>query len=222
MKYKIDYFGYVYQWTNKINNMKYIGSHYGNVLDSYTGSGKQFKPAYEKNPENFYMEVLEYLTVDCKKTLLKLEQKYLDSVNSIRENKEYYNLNNFSLGGSSHITQEHVNKRSATLREKHKKYGLSESERNSYKQKIQSRLNRIANTGFTEAEENQHNSYGYEVKITTPNGEVKIYPSCAKASKDLDIDVQYARKVCLTKDNFKGYKVETLEMPKIDCRGLND
>ena len=47
MKYKKDYYGYVYEWTNIKNDMKYIGSHYGAVDDYYTGSGKDFMVAYK-------------------------------------------------------------------------------------------------------------------------------------------------------------------------------
>jgi hypothetical protein len=47
MEYKKDYFGYVYEWTNITNGMKYIGSHYGSVEDYYAGSGKDFMKEYK-------------------------------------------------------------------------------------------------------------------------------------------------------------------------------
>lgn len=220
MQYRKDYYGYIYQWTNQKTNQKYIGSHYGCVNDCYKGSGILFKPAYDANPDLFTMEVIEYISVDCKKHLIEREQYYLDQVNDIRNNPEYYNRSNYSLGGSSHITQEHIKKRSETLKEKHRKNGLSKAEKDSYQTKIKTRLKRIKETGFTKAETIQHESYGYTVEVTTPEGKTLIYPSCSKASKALGIDVQYARKVCKTKDNFKGYKVKTIAEPKIDCRGL--
>ncbi len=218
MKYKIDYYGYVYEWTNIKTGKKYIGSHYGNVDDCYIGSGKAFKKAYVKNPDNFKMIVLEYLTINDKKLLLEIEQRWLDNIPNIRENKNYYNLNNYSTGGSSHITERHINKRAKTLKEKHLKYGLSDAEKNSYKKKIESRLKRISETGFTEKEKEQHAKYGYQVKITFPSGEKKIFDSCGKASRELGIDVQYGLKVCQKKLDFKGYKIVKLRDPIVDCR----
>ena len=218
MEYKKDYFGYVYEWTNQINGKKYIGSHYGSVNDSYKGSGKLFKPAYSKNPDAFTMTVLEYVTVDNKKAVLAAEQKWLSSVDDIRNNQMYYNLNNNALGGSSHITAEHIIKRSKTLKEKHLINGLSESEKSSYKTKIKSRLDRIAKVGFTDQERNQHASYGFLIEVTFPSGQKKIYPSCAAASKELGINVRYGLSVCAKKLAFKGYRIVKLRDPIIDCR----
>jgi hypothetical protein len=45
--------GFVYLWTNTENGMKYIGSHKGDVNDSYIGSGVYFRRAYNKNPKKF-------------------------------------------------------------------------------------------------------------------------------------------------------------------------
>lgn len=218
MKHKIDYFGYVYQWTNILTGQKYIGSHYGSVEDCYIGSGIKFKPEYKKNPENFLLTVLEYIVVDDKKTVLNVEQQWLDRIPDIRNNPDYYNLNNYSLGGSSHITDEHIKKRSETLRQKHKLHGLSEAEKKSYEKKIKTRLERINNSGFTEKEKEQHAKYGYQVEITFPNGKSKIYNSCGEATRELGIDVQYGLKVCAKKVDFKGYKIVKLKDPIIDCR----
>jgi len=218
MVYKKDYFGYIYEWTNNVNGKKYIGSHYGSVDDSYIGSGKYFKPAYKKNPQNFSMNVLEYLLVNDKKMLLDLEQRWLDSVDNIKENRNYYNLNNFSIGGSSHITKKHIEKRSKTLKEKHTQFGLSEAEKSSYKDKIQARLDRIKEKGFSEKEKEQHSKYSYQIQITFPTGEVKIYNSCGEATRELKIDARYGLVVCAKKDNFKGYKIIKLRDPIIDCR----
>lgn len=219
MVYKKDYHGYVYEWTNVKNGKKYIGSHYGSVNDSYVGSGKHFKPAYNKNPENFVMRVLEYLSINDKKQLLVLEQKWLDSVDNIRKNKNYYNCNNYSIGGSSHITRKHIEKRSATLKEKHKEYGLSEKEKNSYKTKIETRLARIKTEGFTKKEIEQHSKYGFQVQVIHPCGKKEVFESCGSASRAIGIDVQYGLRVCSTKGiDFKGYKIVKLRDPIIDCR----
>jgi hypothetical protein len=42
----------------------------------------------------------------------------------------------------------------------------------------------------------------------------------SKASKDLEIDCQYARLVTLQNRTYKGYQVFVLQEPKIDCRGF--
>lgn len=218
MIYKKDYFGYVYQWTNVTNNKKYIGSHYGSVNDYYIGSGKDFMVEYKKSPENFKMIVLEYVTVDDKKRVLAIEKKWLDSVENIKDNPEYYNLNNDAAGGFGYINDSHIKQRAKTLKEKHSKYGLSKAEQNSYKQKIKTRLDRIASSGFTEKEKEQHSKYGYKIEITFPTGEIKIYHSCGAASRELGIDVQYGLAVCTKKVDFKGYKIIKLKDPIVDCR----
>lgn len=218
MIYKVDYHGYIYEWTNSSNGKKYIGSHYGAVEDKYIGSGKAFKPAYNKNPHFFTITILEYVLENDKKLVLQKEQAWLDTVLNIRENKSYYNLNNFSMGGASHLTQEHVIKRSKTLKEKHVTHGLSEAELGSYKTKIQTRLDRIATTGFTEKEKEQHKKYGFQIQITLPTGEIKIYDSCSAATRELGIDVAYGLRVCITRNNFKGCIIVKLKDPITDCR----
>jgi hypothetical protein len=218
MLYKKDYYGYVYEWTNLNNGIKYIGSHYGAVEDYYKGSGKNFMEAYNKSPNDFIMRVLEYVAVDNKKLVLEIEKKWLDSIPNIKDNPGYYNLNNDAVGGFGYITKEHISKRANTLKQKHKKHGLSESEKESYKQKIQTRLDRIATTGFTEKEKEQYAKYGYQVQVTLPNGEIRIYSSCGQATKDLGIDVQYGLSVCTKKIDFRGYKIVKLQDPTIDCR----
>jgi hypothetical protein len=40
-----EYAGFIYEWTNKINNMKYIGAHTGREDDGYIGGGKRFRIA---------------------------------------------------------------------------------------------------------------------------------------------------------------------------------
>jgi len=218
MKYRQDYFGYIYEWTNIKNGMRYIGSHYGSVEDYYIGSGKNFKVAYKKSPGDFFMTVLEYIIKDDKELVLLVEKKWLDSVPNIKDDSCYYNLNNDAAGGFGYITEHHVMKRAETLRKKHAKHGLSKAEKKSYKQKIQTRLNRITTSGFTEKEKAQHAKYGYQIQITLPTGEVKIYQSCGSASRELKIDVQYGLKVCTTKLDFKGHKIVKLRDPIVDCR----
>lgn len=218
MVYKQDYYGYVYEWTNTSTGTKYIGSHYGSVDDYYIGSGKLFKIAYKNNPEAFVMKVLEYVTVNDKKTLLNIEKKWLSSVPNIKDHPDYYNLNNNAVGGFGYIDHTHILKRADTLKQKHKTRGLSKAEKKSYQRKIQTRLNRILLKGFTEKEKAQHSKYGYLVEVTDPVGKITIYNSCGQASKVTKIDIQYGLKVCKTKSSFKGYKIKKLRDPIIDCR----
>lgn len=218
MKYKQDYHGYVYEWTNTKNGMKYIGSHYGAVEDYYTGSGRDFMIAYKHAPNNFAMAVLEYISKDNKELVLLTEKKWLDTVPNIKNNPLYYNLNNDAVGGFGYITKEHIVKRANTLKEKHAAYGLSEAELRSYQKKIQTRLDRIAVAGFSVREKEQHSKYGYQVRVTLPSGEIKEYSSCGQASKELGIDVQYGLSVCAKKVDFKGHKIVKLRDPIVDCR----
>jgi asparagine N-glycosylation enzyme membrane subunit Stt3 len=219
MEYKKDYYGYVYEWTNTTNGMKYIGSHYGAVNDRYAGSGKEFMKAYKKSPESFVMVVLEYVTQDNKKLLLDVEKKWLDTVPDIKDHKGYYNLNNDAVGGFGYINNDHIIKRANTLKEKHKANGPSVKEQESYKQKIESRLKRISKLGFTEKEKLQHSKYGYQVSVTDSVGVTTVYDSCGQASKATGINIQYGLKVCSTKGvDFKGYKIVKLRDPIIDCR----
>lgn len=219
MEYKKDYFGFVYEWTNTNNGKKYIGSHYGSVNDCYTGSGKDFMKEYKQSPDVFVREILEYVKENDKKILLKVEKKWLDSIPDIKSHSGYYNLNNDAVGGFGYINNDHIVKRANTLKQKHLESGLSIREQQSYKQKIKSRLDRIATNGFTDKEKQQHAKYGYQVSITDSSGTTTVYDSCGQASRVLGIDVQYGLKVCSTKHiDFKGYKIVKLRDPIVDCR----
>ena len=220
MIYAIDYFGFVYQWFDNKRKMWYIGSHHGPLDDGYICSSQQMRRAFKRRPADFTRTILEFNRInDCNITL-QLEQKYLDKINNIKDDPRYYNKKNEAEGGWSFISKCHVDKRAKTLRSKHNKSGLSKKERESYRKKIETRLTRIAKSGFTEKEIEQHNSYGYECKVILPTGEEKIYPSMVKASKDLKIDCQYARLVTLQNRSYKGYQVFMLSEPKIDCRAF--
>jgi|11BtaG_2_1085332.scaffolds.fasta_scaffold02929_3 group I intron endonuclease len=83
--------GFVYRWYDSSNGMYYVGSHKGSVDDSYKGSGKRFKKAYNKRPECFTREVF-YIGEHYR----ELEEFILDTVDA-KSNPNYYNLINGSF-----------------------------------------------------------------------------------------------------------------------------
>lgn len=90
------YQGFVYEWTNKVNNMKYIGAHNGSVDDGYIGGGNKFRIELKKyGLDNFERKILEYVEDSTK--LKDRENYYLDLVDAA-ENEEYYNTSRRSSG----------------------------------------------------------------------------------------------------------------------------
>lgn len=84
-----NYYGYVYETTNKINGKKYIGQHKGCFDLRYLGSGEGLKRAIKKyGPHSFETKVLAWAySAD---QLNQLEIQYLNDVDAIR-NPNYYN-----------------------------------------------------------------------------------------------------------------------------------
>lgn len=81
---------YIYLTTNLINNMKYIGQHYGELDDSYLGSGSNFKGAVNKFGKiNFKKEILE-ICADYA-SLNEAEKRWIKKYNAI-ESKDFYNI----------------------------------------------------------------------------------------------------------------------------------
>jgi group I intron endonuclease len=94
--------GFVYRWTNVSNEKWYIGSHCGEITDSYIGSGKAFLASYKKNPSFFSREIL-YIGTDFR----GVEESILKSLNAAADRCSY-NLKNSSIGGdaSMNFTEE--------------------------------------------------------------------------------------------------------------------
>jgi group I intron endonuclease len=111
------YYGFIYEWTNTLNNKKYIGSHAGTIEDGYIGSGKVFQWAIKKyGIENFTRIILEYVDVADRQFLLEREKYYLDQTNAYHST-EYYNVAMDVIGGNT-------------------KAGWSEERRQQFKQQI--------------------------------------------------------------------------------------
>jgi hypothetical protein len=97
----IVYAGFIYEWTNKLNGKKYIGSHIGKIDDGYTGSGTAFIKAYRKyGSDSFSRAILEY--VEDISLIKSIEERYLKSVDA-KNNRLYYNLSNTPTGGYQNI-----------------------------------------------------------------------------------------------------------------------
>ena len=85
---------YIYLTTNLINNKKYIGQHYGELNDSYLGSGSLFKKALLKYGKmNFKKEILEIC--NNYEELNQAEQKWINFYNAVNDNNFY----NIATGG---------------------------------------------------------------------------------------------------------------------------
>jgi hypothetical protein len=98
--------GFVYIWTNKINNKQYIGSHVGTENDNYLGSGKAFNRAIEKyGIDNFDRVILEY--VEDNLILREKEQYYIDFYDAAN-NKMFYNMKSKVGGGFEFINDDPV------------------------------------------------------------------------------------------------------------------
>lgn len=88
------YAGFVYEWTNNITGMRYIGSHCGLETDKYTGSGNLFKLDLKKyGMLNYTRIILEY--VDNAKDIKSAEDNWLEKVDA-KNNPGYFNRSNKS------------------------------------------------------------------------------------------------------------------------------
>jgi hypothetical protein len=97
--------GFIYEWTNKLNGMRYIGAHTGQDSDGYIGSGKKFREELRNHGlDNFERKILEYVSDTAK--IKDRENYYLDLVDAAN-NKQYYNTSRKSSGlrNSKPITQ---------------------------------------------------------------------------------------------------------------------
>jgi hypothetical protein len=100
--------------TNNINDMKYIGKHYGELDDSYLGSGKLLKQSILKyGKENFTKSILYISKTEeenCKK-----EIEYIALYNAV-SNPMFYNIHVGGSGGNT--TEGYSPEEKETLRKK--------------------------------------------------------------------------------------------------------
>lgn len=90
---------YIYKITNLVNGKQYIGKHYGELNDSYLGSGKLIKKAIEKyGKENFKKEIL-YIAKDNSEANLK-EKEFIKVYNAVKR-EDFYNLHEGGDGGNN-------------------------------------------------------------------------------------------------------------------------
>jgi len=117
--------GFVYRWTNISNKKWYVGSHCGDVTDSYVGSGKAFLASYKKNPSLFSREIL-YVGCDFR----EVEELILETLNAA-EDRLSYNLKNSAIGGntSMHFTEESRKKMSDAAKSTKGKRSVSDEQR---------------------------------------------------------------------------------------------
>jgi hypothetical protein len=93
----MNYSGFIYEWTNKLDGMKYLGSHKGTIDDGYTGSGKRFGNAVNKyGIVNFEKAIVEY--IEKEEDILIREQYYLDTIGCAKS-PLYYNIAPNAGGG---------------------------------------------------------------------------------------------------------------------------
>ena len=85
LKYKQDYFGFVYLWYDRKRKMYYIGSHWGTVDDGYICSSNRMRKAYKRRPQDFKRRILE--TVKDRNYLLEIDEGVFGFVPDPEEQK---------------------------------------------------------------------------------------------------------------------------------------
>lgn len=127
-------YGFVYIWRDQKHNRYYIGSHWGNVNDSYICSSNWMRDAYRRRPHDFKRRILSTKLPNQKATLEE-EQRWLNMIqpHEIKQgkNSRYYNLSlRISPGHWANTTEEAKASRSEKLRKAMTGKKLSEETRN--------------------------------------------------------------------------------------------
>lgn len=81
---------YIYLTTNLINGKRYIGKHFGELNDSYLGSGTLIQRAIDKyGKQNFKKEIL-YISSSEQENSIK-EKEFISAFNAVNDDS-FYNL----------------------------------------------------------------------------------------------------------------------------------
>ena len=107
------YFGFIYEWYNRVEKMFYLGSHFGSERDRYSGSGSAFKKAYKAHPEDFKRRILQYCNIDDHDFLLLLEGGFLKYIKHEEIGVKYFNKSLRALGMDPETSRKLGNKRVA-------------------------------------------------------------------------------------------------------------
>lgn len=90
---------YIYLTTNNINGMRYIGKHYGELDDTYLGSGKLLKEDILKyGKENFTKSILHVSNDDLENS--EKEKQFIALYNAV-SNPLFYNIHEGGCGGNT-------------------------------------------------------------------------------------------------------------------------
>jgi hypothetical protein len=104
----VESFGFVYLWRDRHRKMFYLGSHHGREDDGYVGSGKRFKVAYRKRPNDFKRRIIARNFVDDPKVTLQLEQYWLNFIKPEELCTRYYNFKPYANGGNTRGRRPHT------------------------------------------------------------------------------------------------------------------
>lgn len=97
--------GFIYEWVNTTNGIKYVGRHEGFTDDGYIGSGPKFVQAYNSNPEHFVRTILWEGDITNSQELAEIEDSILGKIDPKHlyygSDRKYYNQVNNSYGFTS-------------------------------------------------------------------------------------------------------------------------
>ena len=97
--------GFVYEWTDTLTGLKYIGKHEGVPNDGYIGSGTVFKKEYSTRPNDFIRKILWESSDTTIDQLALVEHSFLDSIPEnelyFGSSRKYYNIVKNSSGYTS-------------------------------------------------------------------------------------------------------------------------
>jgi hypothetical protein len=97
--------GFIYEWTNTSNGLKYIGRHQGTPNDGYIGSGTVFRNSYNKHPETYVRSILWESSDTSSDELKSKEEEFLNAITDDElyygSDRKYYNQVRNSAGYTS-------------------------------------------------------------------------------------------------------------------------